>query len=556
MNKKVTIIILIVFICIVLLSVNKIMINRIDLSLISYDKISVNVGDTWKDPGYKVSDNSYYDKVRVEDNINLNKEGTYEVNYVLRVGLFSKKLTRIVNVLQEKIRTDLILKLIGDNPYYLMNGENYIEAGAKATDIYDGNITNQLVIKDNINNYKDGEYEVDYEITNNSGITKKLVRKVIVYSFNFTGETKYTETRKDNDIIISIPDKQYAYTILPDNTRTTSRSITYNTLENGLYTFMFYDKNNNSFKYDVNITNVDTEEPSGSCVLSLTDTGGIIKVDAIDNDEIDGYEYYYGSNKTDSVKSNSYQINTLDTNASVIVTDVAGNSKTITCNTVDNSTKNGRSYNLKSYTYNGKTYYYWLYEPVNTKRNKIPLVVYFHGDGGRPSTKDVNLYALPKHINDGMDFPFYMAAPYCSSTMDFSENHYQKFTIELINYLTSQYSIDNNRIVMSGGSSGARGAYAITANNKRFSALVIISGITYQLYEERERNLTYLPIWVFHGRNDQVVDYNAVKKHVDNINAFGGNARLTTYEGGHGAPNDSFKNQELVNWVVAQRRKG
>lgn len=555
MKKWLIILNSIVFIIVGLIIYNFNIVKNIEIKLKSREKITITIGDKWNDPGYEVSNSSYHDKVKINSNLDTNKEGTYKIEYILKIGLFSKKTERIVNVSSSD--GDLSIKLNGDNPYYLLNNNEYIEHGVTAYDVSDGDITNKVIINSNVDSKQSGNYEVTYEVTSNDGITKTIRREVIVYSFDFTGKTKYTDYSQDNEIIIDINDAHYRYTMLPNGVQESNKNIVYKVEENGLYRFTFYDENNNKFNYEVTISNIDREKPTGKCTLSLNDNSGTIMVEAKDNTGVTGYEYLYGKNKTEIIQENKYDIGTLDDEASVIISDKAKNATTVKCDIVDNSTKLERSYTLKTHTYNGKEWKYWFYAPKdNTARKKMPLLVYFHGDGGRPNPDGVNKYEIPKYVNEGEDFPFYMIAPYCSNQIDFSHETYMAFVIDLIDYLSKNYNIDTDRVIISGGSSGARGAYAIAATyQNKFSCLVILSGITYQLYTEREKKLTYLPIWVFHGKNDQVVNYNDVKVHVDNINSYGGNVKLTTYDGGHDSTDQAFKTKEVIEWMISQRKK-
>ena len=553
MKNKILIIIFVIII-IILLLINYKLVDNIDINLIGNNKISLNIDDNWIDPGYTINDN-YKDKVNIKSNLDLSKEGTYYVSYNVKFGLFNKKIEREINVFSKDIYTDTIITLTGDNPYYLMRGTEYIEPGVKAYDIYEGNLNN-IIIDNNIDNQNNGNYEVIYTVTSNNGIVKSVKRDVIVYSFDFNSKTKYTEYSKNNEIILDISDKQYSYTILPNEEKTYNKQINYLVEENGLYTFNIYDKNNQLFKYEINITNIDNTSPTGTCTLSLNDKGGIISVNALDNNEIAGYEYDYGNNKTKMLSDNKYTITTNDENANVIIYDKANNETSITCKVIDNSTKIMHNYTLNTYKYKEKNYQYWLYSPKdNTFRKKMPLVVYFHGDGGRKSPNDVNKYGLPKYTKVGSDYPFYMIAPYCNNYTDFSSEDYMNYVMDLINYMINNYNIDTDRIIISGGSSGARGAYTIASKYKKFSCMVIISGITYQLYPDKEQNLTYLPIWVFHGKDDQQVNYNDVKHHVDNINSYGGNVLLTTYNGGHNSTDQAFENKDVINWMITQKRR-
>ena len=61
-------------------------------------------------------------------------------------------------------------------------------------------------------------------------------------------------------------------------------------------------------------------------------------------------------------------------------------------------------------------YPYQLYLPKNyaTTKQIFPLVIYLHGGSqkGTDLTK-LNLYGLPKLVNQGRNFPFIIAAPQC-----------------------------------------------------------------------------------------------------------------------------------------------
>ena len=553
-SKKYIILIIIILIIGILLLINYQTLNKVNFKLINLETINLNVNDSWKDPGYIVDD-KYKNNVHVNNNVNFQKVGSYNVIYKLRIGLLSKKLKRTINVLESQKETNLKIVLNGENPTYLMTNNSYQEKGAMAIDTIDGNITNKLLTKNNIVNNVEGLYTVTYKVTNKQGVTKTIERKVYVYSFDFNGNLKTNDTSKDNEIIININDTNYSYTILPNNEKTTERNINYKINDNGQYVFYFYDKYNSIYKYEVKVTNIDKINPTGTCIMSLKDKGADITVTANDNNKIIGYKYSYGNNETSLITNNKYTINTQDIDAKVTIIDQVGNTSVINCVSVDNSTKYPRSYTLETFEYGGKKYQYWLYKPKNYSiRTKMPLLVYFHGDGGRKSAKDVNNYAFPNFIYTGMDFPFYMIAPYCNNETDFSSDKKMESIIKNIEYVVQNNNIDTDRIIISGGSSGARGAYRIASVYKNiFSCLVIGSGVTYQL-RNFEKDLTYLPIWIFHGKNDTHINIKDVEAHVNNINSLGGNVHFSAIDGGHDITEEVFKSQELINWMIEQKR--
>lgn len=553
-KKKYYLILVIIIIIGILVFINYRTLNSVDFKLINAETINLNVNDSWEDPGFVV-DKEYTDNVKVENNINYQKVGTYDVIYKLRIGILSKKLKRTINVLDQNKETNLKLILNGENPTYLMINNNYQEKGAIAYDSIDGSLSDKIIIEKNIVNNIEGTYTVTYKVTNNQGVTKKIERKVLVYSFDFTGKLKTDVSSKDNEITINISDLNYSHTILPSGESSKERIINYKVNNNGVYIFNFYDKNNSLYKYEVNVNNIDKTNPTGTCVMSLKDKGAEISVTANDNSKILGYRYSYGNTETDIITSNKYSINSQDINAKVTIIDQAGNTTAINCVSVDDSTKYPRSYTLETFEYNGKKYQYWFYKPKNySLRTKMPLLVYFHGDGGRKGVNYVNNYAFPNFIYTGMDFPFYMIAPYCNNETDFSSDKKMESIIKNIEYVVQNNNIDTDRIIISGGSSGARGAYKIASVYKDlFSCLVIGSGVTYQL-NIFEKDLTHLPIWIFHGKSDKNISIRDVEAHVNNIRSLGGNVKFSAIDGGHGITEEVFKKQELIDWMIAQRK--
>lgn len=62
--------------------------------------------------------------------------------------------------------------------------EEYKEPGFTAIDNYDGNITNKVTIKNNVNPYKAGEYEIQYTVKDSSKNKATITRKVTVKDNN------------------------------------------------------------------------------------------------------------------------------------------------------------------------------------------------------------------------------------------------------------------------------------------------------------------------------------------------------------------------------------
>ena len=58
---------------------------------------------------------------------------------------------------------------MGDNPVTVEVGSTYTDAGATATDTYDGDITSSIVTISNVDTAVVGSYTVRYNVSNSSG---------------------------------------------------------------------------------------------------------------------------------------------------------------------------------------------------------------------------------------------------------------------------------------------------------------------------------------------------------------------------------------------------
>lgn len=152
---------------------------NLKFELIGNSEIKLDVFDTYKEEGYKATlfNKNITDKVEVDTNLNVKEIGSYNIKYKINIIGITFNFIRIVNVVdQEKP----VITLNGDKTTYLFKDDEYIDDGAKALDNYDGDITESIIIENNINNKKNGEYEVIYKVKDNSGNEESVIRKVIV----------------------------------------------------------------------------------------------------------------------------------------------------------------------------------------------------------------------------------------------------------------------------------------------------------------------------------------------------------------------------------------
>ena len=425
--------------------------------------------------------------------------------------------------------------------------EDYIEPGYTYIDKYNNDLTKQVKVINNINNKIPGTYKVIYQYNN-----KILSRTVTVLPpDNYNLEINYSLSTKDytnKSIVInySVTGNSFYKVELPNGKISNDKEGKITIDKNGTYIIKAYNEIYQTFQKEIVINNIIKDKPEGTCTLTVSDTGTEIIVNVLNNEIIEGYKFYYGKNKTKIIDSSKFLTQTKVLNGGVTIYDKAGNSANITCETVNKITPKPTntpkptttpkqntnvtlSYDTRSYTienYNGSKFA--LYKPSNSISSKIPLVLYFLGSAGLK-------VGLPTYLSNGSNFPYYIAIPI--------DNKDSSYAISRIDYLSENISIDTSRIYVSGASSGTKPAL-ITGYQypNKFAGAIIIAS-----YSETPNYNIGKPMWFFQGTQDS---YQMVVNIVNSINNSGGNAKLTSYEGGHDSPLVAFGREDLTNWIL------
>ena len=124
----------------------------------------------------------------------------------------------------------------------------------------------------------------------------------------------------------------------------------------------------------------------------------------------------------------------------------------------------------------------------------------------------------------------------------------------LLDDLVARYRVDEDRVYVTGLSIGRlRGRGGLIAlNPDRFAAAApICGGGTPRLMCQAGR----LPVWAFHGAEDDVVPLRRSEEMVEALDACGGDVRLSVYPGiGHDSWTRTYADPELYDWLLQHRR--
>ena len=213
---------------------------------------------------------------------------------------------------------------------------------------------------------------------------------------------------------------------------------------------------------------------------------------------------------------------------------------------------------------------YVQFVPQDLKASeKLPLVVFLHGAGGRGD--DVNRMGRIasgslRYLQKNASEPFLFVAPQCSRGTKAEMGIWQAKDLDRwLEHVRKELPVDAKRIYLTGNSMGGYGSWMWSAESpKAFAAVAPIVGglgpggpkdVSPDLNQWAE-NLKDTPIWAFHGALDKVVPAERSERMIKLLKEAGSSkAKLTIFpEEGHGASSKVYATNAMAKWMFSQQR--
>ena len=219
---------------------------------------------------------------------------------------------------------------------------------------------------------------------------------------------------------------------------------------------------------------------------------------------------------------------------------------------------------------NGEELPYCLYVPENYSEDyAYPLLLMFHGagtrgdDNGSQLTEGVLGFFMPKNT-PAYDciavFPLcdlesrwvetdWSLGSYSLDEVEISRN--MTAVVELLDYLTETYSINENRQYVTGFSMGGYGTWdIITRYPDRFAAAAPLCGGGDPTKAEL---IADIPLWIVHNPNDDAVPVEGSLEMIDAIKEFGGENLIYKKDigFGHRVWDPTYGDPEFHSWLFS-----
>ena len=166
------------------------------LTLLGNTIMSLVVGTTFTDPGATATDHEDGDitaSIIKTGTVNVATLGTYFLAYNVKdsQGLAAETATRTVNVIPAGCTENCggggggsdnnrpIITLIGANPFTVTQGTSFIDPGATALDLEDGDVTANIIVGGVADTSKLGNYELTYDVSDSQGLPAARVTRTV-----------------------------------------------------------------------------------------------------------------------------------------------------------------------------------------------------------------------------------------------------------------------------------------------------------------------------------------------------------------------------------------
>ncbi|MSU58514.1 MAG: phospholipase [Pedosphaera sp.] len=206
---------------------------------------------------------------------------------------------------------------------------------------------------------------------------------------------------------------------------------------------------------------------------------------------------------------------------------------------------------------------YLFYRPKNydaKSKQRWPLMLFLHGAGERgTNVQRVAIHGPMSLVRQGREFPFLIVAPLCPE----GQRWENEGLLKLLEQVTRKFSVDTNRVYLTGLSMGGYGTWGLgVAHPEKFAAIAPICGggsvidIILAGYGKKVNPVKALPVWAFHGAKDPVVPLEESERMIKAMKKIGApEVKLTVYPNAeHNSWTETYNNPELYEWLLKHSR--
>lgn len=196
-------------------------------------------------------------------------------------------------------------------------------------------------------------------------------------------------------------------------------------------------------------------------------------------------------------------------------------------------------------------YLLYLPEGYSQDEKRWPLILYLHGKSLRGSDLEMlKGYGLAASLEKGLAIPFVVVSPQCPDDRYWMTE--DETLSRLVDHAVATYSIDPERIYVTGHSMGGRGTWLLAYKHpEKFAAIVPMSDAP--LDNAWARQVAKVPAWVFHGTKDDLEPFERTKEFVEALKKLGAEVKFTPLSERDHFILDTYEKREIYDWLLQHK---
>ena len=230
----------------------------------------------------------------------------------------------------------------------------------------------------------------------------------------------------------------------------------------------------------------------------------------------------------------------------------------------------------RSVTLAGKSYHYQVYVPADyATKPSWPAILFLHGAGerGTDGLLQTNVGLAPAIRQNPSRYPAIVVFPQVPPDSQWVGTP-ADVAVAALQQTLREFHVDQSRVYLTGLSMGGHGTWYIAYRHPElFAAIVpicgwvrefpmfrgsqpVVPGDSASVMPSLVQKLGKIPIWIFHGEVDQVVNVNGSREPAAALKAAGANVQYTEMLGlNHNAWDAAYGSDEFVHWLFAQQKR-
>ena len=229
----------------------------------------------------------------------------------------------------------------------------------------------------------------------------------------------------------------------------------------------------------------------------------------------------------------------------------------------------------RNITVAGRAYHYQVYVPADySTKASWPAILFLHGAGerGNDGLLQTNVGLAPAIRQNPSRYPAIVVFPQLPPDSQWVGTP-ADMAVAALQQTMREFHVDPSRVYLTGLSMGGHGTWYIAYRHPELFAAVVpicgwvrdfpqfrgsvpvVPGDSAAIMPNLVQRLGRVPIWIFHGEVDQVVNVNGSREPAAALKAAGADVHYTELLGlNHNSWDAAYASEEFRNWLFAQQR--